>query len=49
MDHELYEVFKGTDGKWKLQMPKGLLTYRTKKAAESMAAACIEADEERVR
>lgn len=36
----MYEIRKGSDGKWKLQMPKGILSYRTKRDAESMAAAC---------
>jgi len=36
MKHALYEVLKvpyGSRFEWKVQMPKGLLTFRTKKEA----------------
>lgn len=39
----MYEITK-KDGKFKLQMPKGILAYRTKRAAKAVAEACMAAD-----
>ena len=40
MKHTLWEVWKDVDGKWKLQMPNGIATYRRKKDALEMAKVC---------
>ncbi len=37
MKHELHEVHKCVDGKWKVQYPKGRMTFTTKKAAVNYA------------
>ena len=40
MKRETYSVWKEFEGKtpvWKVQMPKGILTFKTKRAAERVA------------
>lgn len=44
MTHELFEVWKGTDGRWKLQLKGGIISYRLKRDAVSMSKACKEAN-----
>ena len=42
MTHELFSVWKDPQGygkdKWKVQFPKGILSFRTKKVAARIAA-----------
>lgn len=45
MKHELFSVWKENPAfvaktPWKLQMPKGILSYRTKRQATSVATEC---------
>jgi len=38
--HETWEVWKANDGWWKVQFPKGIMSYRLKRDAEAVAEAC---------